>query len=341
MKFLSLILVASLFHLFAPADRSMAQNISAGDRLNLSIAMKIADHHGGLLWPDFEQTPKTTLLIAPDEQAVICVDDVPEGFARQMPDLGGCPLYQAKTPHNPYRIRAFTTFGRKPTIIIGSPYTANPFPLWIGIWLHEHFHQYQMTMTDYQKRAEALMLADEGDENGAWMSDFPFPYADQKVQKAFQLLSESLAAALAASDQARRLDLLHIHLDALEHFKNISGEKAARWAAFTAWQEGTANYFEMKILQLAAQEPGAIFAEAPSRPDTAEFKRSSDRQYNKMIASLKSADLGEQKSLAFYALGAGQSFLLDDLDADWHKDYRNRPFDLEPLLREALSKARS
>ncbi|GER08110.1 hypothetical protein JCM17843_24200 [Kordiimonadales bacterium JCM 17843] len=55
-----------------------AQTVSAGDRLNLGLAMKIATEFGEQDWPHMAKASRTTLLIAPDEQAIICLDDAPE-----------------------------------------------------------------------------------------------------------------------------------------------------------------------------------------------------------------------------------------------------------------------
>ncbi|GGO06072.1 hypothetical protein GCM10007972_04050 [Iodidimonas muriae] len=311
-----------------------AQTVSAGDRLNLGLAMKIATEFGEQDWPHMAKASRTTLLIAPDEQAIICLDDAPEGFERQSEDLLDCPIHLTKTPHNPYRIRAFTTFGRTPTVIIGSPYSAEPFALWIGIWLHEHFHQYQMSRPDYRVEAESLGLAEPGDSAGAWMTDYDFPFADKSLNEAFDKVGRTALSALKATDDGALHKGVEAHIHALNDFEAIAGPRSTRWAAFTAWQEGTADAFQIHMLMKTA-ENAQIFGLDGQKSN---FLRTAKRQQAQMESRLRSADLARDKVLAFYALGAAQSQILERLNTDWKTRYRTEPFTLKLLLEQAISR---
>lgn len=57
-----------------------------------------------------------------------------------------------------------------------------------------------------------------------------------------------------------------------------------------------------------------------------------------MESRLRSADLARDKVLAFYALGAAQSQILERLNTDWKTRYRTEPFTLKLLLEQAISR---
>lgn len=316
-----------------------AQGFSGGDRINLATAMAIADAHGPPRWPGLKDAPKATLLIAPAAQAVVCPFAEPEpaeGYEPRAP-LAGCAVFVKATPYRAGRVKAMTTGGARPLVIVGSPYTAEPFPLWIGIWLHEHFHQFQMAAPGYRAAAEGLGLAAPGDGRGRWMVDFAFPFGD--TADAFADAARALAAALDAPAPAR----LASYLDARQRFFGCAGARAGRYAAFVAWQEGVANAFEIDQLKAAAADPAAVGA--PVAP--AAYDALAARLTRRMMEKLARPDLPGDQRLAFYAQGYGEARLLDRLTGCgesaaapgcWRADYQAARFDLGPLLKAAAQR---
>lgn len=316
--------------LIAPAG---AQPLSSGDKLNLEVAMAITRKFGTPLWPDMAEASYATILIAPEERAFVCFSTQPSDTVLYEGKIAGCKVHTLPTDFNSERIQAVTVLGREPMVIIGSPYTAEVFPLWVGIWLHEHFHQYQMQAPGYQVSAEALGLADEDDQSGQWMVTFDFPFDQPAVQKSFTLAANKLHAVmtrLEKPDEARTA--LRAYLQAKKAFHRTVGSKAARWASFVSWQEGLADAFEITMLEAVGGDP-SFYSSAVSAES---FGRLAAHHRADMLAKLDNPDLAGDRRLAFYTLGAAEALTLDALVPEWRSAPENSRFDLNPLLQSAV-----
>lgn len=328
----SAVLVFGLAALFTPAAAQQNRpKFGGGDALNFAVAKRIAQTFANDLWSGWQRTEPATLMITPRADYFLC----PPFVIDEMIDLGhhrsiGCSVRVRQKSYDPQRIEAFTLAGRVPTVVIGSPFSAEPFPLWIGIWLHEHFHQYQMGRTGYREAAEALGLAEEGDRNGQWMVTFPFPYEEADVSEAFSEMSDNLLQLLAKMEHGGTpsADGLKAYRRSRQAFADSVGERASLYAQFVAWQEGVALYTEIRLIDAVAENPTAL-GELARHVDGIGFERLADRLRRRMKVHLGSAALSQHKRLAFYAWGAAEAFVLDaTTDGQWREDYTQSGFKL-------------
>ena len=87
-----------------------------------------------------------------------------------------------------------------------------------------------------------------------------------------------------------------------------------------------ARYVELSAAQRAAGQQPAIGCLRDLKPSASEV---ADKMLSDVLASLESARLGEQKRVAFYAVGAAIALLLDETSPAWKTKYFEQPFLLE------------
>ena len=284
------------------------------DARNIALATAIVQRVGDEIWPGWSKTAFQIDLLTQDGPVLVNVD-------------------RPFTPPNfPRDLEATIELETGPIIIIGQPkYTQAATPLrWSVTLLHEHFHQWQYSWPDYHAATTALNLA-RGEKGGMWMLDYPFPYTDARVNAAYARLSSNLADALQAIGTPRFGEAAKRYLRSRQAFKALLSPDDYKYFAFQCWQEGTARYTEIRVAQLAARAHGSdpsFLTDAQS----AALMRMSGAIYWSVQQRLRTIPLRVDKRIDFYAVGAGEALLLDQLAPGWHGRYLDRAMDLRAFV---------
>ncbi len=307
----------------APAE---SPALAPADRVLLLETFRLAAELGEEIWPGWGVAPWEVLLVGERHEDLITSPRRPEGFAELERDepLEGKVLVRARTA--PPDLRAtYPILGGPPVVVVGRPAATGLDPTaWVVMVLHEHFHQLQMSDSEYQTEVAALDL-DGGDRSGNWMLDFPFPYDDPEVEARFKGLCTTIRAVLAGDVPAAFV------AEALGGLAAVLPEDAYRYLGFQLWQEGVARYVQYRVARLAGEsfEPSAAFV---LLPDYRPFSDVAAELRAQILAELAAPRLAEQRRIAFYAAGAGLAMVLEEQSPGWRRGYLQRKFALEGLL---------
>jgi hypothetical protein len=297
-----------------------APRLSDRDRVRLAEAFRVADRVRSEVWPGWERTPMAVLLVADSLEYLVGHPRPTSEFA----PLGHDSMLARDVLARPRRfppdlLATFPAVAGTATIVVGSAErTRKSSAEWVLTLLHEHFHQWQSSLPDYHHRADGLGLA-RGDTTGRWMLDYPFPYDSAPVQRAVNAFAASLARMEPLDSVARRRRAL---------CRALSPDDD-RYLEFQLWQEGVPRYLEIAVAEAAAQagEPGEAFRRLPDYERYADLARRLRRRLEERLSEL---NLGEERRVAFYALGAGVAAVLDRSDGDWKQRYAEQLFTLLP-----------
>lgn len=284
---------------------------SPDDLKNIALSTQIVQRVGDDLWPKWSQTQFAIDLITANGPAGI-------GMAGPSPAPSFPPELEATFPLQ----------NGVPTIVIGEPqFTASKTPVrWSVTLLHEHFHQWQYTWPEYFPATVALGLS-KGSNDGMWMLNYPFPYANAKISAAYRTMADDLASAVDALGTTRSATATRAFLGARERFKSLLPADDYKYFAFQCWQEGTARYTEIAVARLAAK----AHAEDPSFLTDSQAAALSDDAKSTLrgvLKRLRTVPLETGKRANFYAIGAGEAMLLDGVSPGWHAKYFDRRMDL-------------
>ena len=285
------------------------------DRQNIALSTAIVQRVGDSLWPKWAQTPFQIDLLTSNGPALV---NVPKPFA---------------PPPFPRNLEATVILDGGPIVVIGQPqYTQAKTPVrWSVTLLHEHFHQWQQSWPEYTDAVTSLNLA-RGDKTGMWMLNYAFPYGDARVDAAYALMSDRLADALDELETPNFGDALAKYLKARAAFKSLLSLDDYRYFAFQCWQEGTARYTEIAVARLAVQthESDPSFL---NDLQASALREDADRTYAGVLKRLRSLPLAQEKRVDFYAVGAGEAFILDHVAPSWREQYLDSRMDLGRFLK--------
>ncbi len=294
------------------------------DRVRLAEAFRLADALNGKLWRDWDKAPFAVLLITPEYEFLIrhpqpSADFLPLGNDNL---LGSEVRYRVRTQPLHF-LATFPIAGLPPTIVIGQAEntSSKTSTRWVVTLLHEHFHQLQMSQPSYFKDVDSLDLSGS-DETGMWMLNYAFPYESPPVKQAFHSLAALLHDAVLTRDPGK-------YFQERAKLKSLLNEKDYRYLSFQLWQEGISRYTEYKVADWAAKEykPSPAFL---SLKDYEAFKSvAEDILAERILGDLKDFDLARDRREGFYAYGAGEGLLLDQLNAAWRDEYLKEKFFLE------------
>lgn len=284
---------------------------SPEDSANIALATAIVQQVGDSIWPGWQSTPFRIDLITANGPAEI-------NFKAPEPAPSFPPTLEAMFPW-PDGV---------PTIAIGEPQfvQARTPTRWTVTLLHEHFHQWQDAWPQYFPAVNGLGLSSPGD-SGMWMLDYPFPYANSKVVSQYAALSGLLADAISSPGVTAKGAAF---AQALNAFSASLQDKDRRYFAFQCWQEGVARYTEYAAAHAAAdahtRDPDFL-----TDSQAALLAADAESTYAKVLRELRDPSaLGRDKRDAFYAFGAGEAMLLDEMNPGWHSKY------LDPRMNLAL-----
>jgi hypothetical protein len=300
------------------------------DRVRIAEAYRLADALGDGLWKGWSAAPFAILLVTPEREFLIGHPAPTDDFTRMgLDELLGAEVWSRERVFDPGLAATFPAVGGVSTIVIGqaeNTYLATSTP-WVLTVLHEHFHQLQNVQPDYYDDVNALGLA-KGDTSGGWMLDYAFPYDDPEIAALYAARCSALGAALAAREREDFAGHVADYIGAREELRARLAPDDSKYLEFQVWQEGIARYTEQRIGALAAAkyEPSDAFR---SLDDYTTYADASRVLVERMQANLASGQLATLKRGAFYALGAGEGLLLDQIAPDWRATYFERRFTLD------------
>jgi hypothetical protein len=304
----------------------------AEDRVRLAEAFRLAEQVREPLWAQWSQAPFAVLLVTPEHEFLVRHPRPTAEFRR----LGYDSLLQSDVHVRPRQFppqmaATFPAVGVVPTIVLGQPeHTGFAASRWVLTLLHEHFHQLQYSTPGYYAGVEALGLSG-GDETGMWMLNYAFPYDSARVQARFGAMSSALATALDAAGTPRAAAALAAFVEAKGAFRTELSEPDYRYFDFQVWQEGVARYTEYQAGRRAERyRPEESFLELPGATSFAEAAESLGRSIRD---DLRTGNLGRDRRVAFYAVGAAMALLLDDAAPGWRSRYFEEPFQLDSHFR--------
>ncbi len=317
----------------APADGGAGGSagpagLRAADRVRLAEAFRLAEVCGDEVWPGWDAAPFELLLVTEERELLFRPSERPAGLEEigRDPGLGG-PILSRERQFPPNLLATFPAFGPTPTIVVGTAEaTGAGSTQWVVKVLHEHFHQLQMSAPGYYEESDALGLAD-GDDQGQWMLDYPFPYDSSEVGERYAALSSEVARRLERAPGEAAADLEDLW-SLLGRLRESVSEKDYNYLSFQLWQEGVSRYVELEVAECAASrfEPSTPFRELA---DFESFSSFATRLRESVLEGLRAPSLAEERRVAFYDLGAGIALLLDRAGADWKRRYLQRKFFLD------------
>jgi hypothetical protein len=301
------------------------------DRVRLAEAIRVSGELGDRLWPGWGSTPLAVLLVTDSAEFLIGHPQPTADFAPLGHDaLLGRAVWTRPRQFSPTLLATFPAVAGIPTIVIGSAErTSKTSTAWVLTLLHEHFHQWQYTRSDYYPGVARLNLA-TGDTTGQWMLNYPFPYDSEQVQKRMRHLAIALARALETPSSGRDKavqDVIH----ARKRLRAILTPADYRYFEFQLWQEGVARFIEYAAARVAGglKEPAFEFR---SLSDYESYGKAAGTARRRLRQELQQVDLERQRRVAFYPIGAAIALILEDTRSDWKQAYGERPFALANLL---------
>jgi hypothetical protein len=105
-----------------------------------------------------------------------------------------------------------------------------------------------------------------------------------------------------------------------------------RYLEFQLWQEGVARFIEYRAAELASQwhRSGNAYKRLPDHTPYADVAK---RNRISLRRELDQLDLGKDRRISFYSLGAAYALLLDSTQPGWKQKYESTPFLLTVLLK--------
>jgi hypothetical protein len=299
------------------ASPCAAATLAPEDRANIDIAQAVVQRVGDSLWPNWSKTPFVVALVT-SSGPVFVNGPTPDPMPSFAPDL------EATFP-----------IDGTPTIVIGTPAEVQATPVrWQVTLMHEHFHQWQQTWPAYFPDVRDLGLAGD-DKTGMWMLNYRFPYQDAATGDAYGRLANRLASAVDAIGKPEFADDAKAYVEARARFRSMLKPNDYRYFAFQCWQEGVARYTEIAVARAAAAEhrrDRGFLSDAQAKA----FEDDAAATESRVEHRLRSIPLKEGERSDFYALGAGESLLLDQLDPVWRANYLDARMDLGAYMGGAM-----
>ncbi len=320
------------FSSLTPAGLLSQSPLSTSDRARLAEANTLVRNLSERIWPGWERTPFALLLVTDSAEYLVGHPHPTSEFSGAVYDSAlGMDVRSRRRTFAPTLLATFPAVGGLPTIVVGTAErTGKSSTDWVLTLLHEHFHQWQYSLPGYYRRSDELDLAG-GDSSGMWMLNYPFPYDSAPVQAASKDLARALLQALNAAPQVRQPAIQAILRARTALAKHLTPADT-RYLEFQLWQEGVARFIEYRGAELAARShrPGRAYRHLP---DYASFADASKQNGIALRRELDRFDLGKNRRISFYPLGAAYALLLESSRPGWKQTYQATPFVMTPLLK--------
>jgi len=309
----------SLISLLVLAIAAFAQvapsKLAPPDAVRIEEFYRLAPTIEDKLWSGWSKVPTPLILVTADTEFLTRYPTPPKEFKHVDEDLFARPRQY------PINLQAtFPAFGPPAVIVVGQPSnteskTSTP---WLFMLMHEHFHQLQWAQPGYTDAINALGLS-KGDTTGMWMLNYPFPYDNPGIARAFANLRDLLLRVVNEPDGPRFRSLANEYINARAKFFAKLSPDDHKYLAFQLWQEGIARYTEVESAEAAADyRPTPQFA---ALADYESFRSFAKRKRSVTLDDLSRANLPSQKRTVVYSFGATEGFLLDRIHPNWREDY--------------------
>jgi hypothetical protein len=283
------------------------------------LAAQIQDQ----IWPNWSQVPAPLLVVTPETEFLTHHPATPKEFKAAEDGF-----YARPRQFETNLLATFPAFGPPSVIVIGEPKntsskTSTP---WLITLMHEHFHQLQNSQTGYFQAVQDLGLS-RGDTTGMWMLNYPFPYDEPEVARAFANLRDLLLKAVNEPDKHEAEKLARKYIQARKGFFARISPDDRKYFNFQLWQEGIARYTQIKAAEAAAQYQPT--AEYTALSDFESFAAYAAKARTDTLNELKRADLSQWKRNVVYSFGAAEGLLLDRLNPKWKDAYFKHPLAMD------------
>lgn len=328
-KSILLTTITFLISLSALSQTGLDEN----DRIRLAEAFRLAQKLGNRLWHNWSKTPFAVLLITKENEFLIRHPTPPADFKFIGEDFLLKSKIYIRPRQFPPNLLATFPFEGTPTIVVGQAENTNQknSTAWVVILLHEHFHQLQMSQSDYNTSVTELDLAGNN-SNGSWMLNYAFPYKEVMVGKQFELLSRLIQETMETKNRQDFQTKLKKYLEARADLKKILSSKDYKYFSFQMWQEGIARYTQYQIAELARRKYKPT-REFQNLPDYRTFSSIEQQNLQNLKNEISRMNLSDYQRTAFYPLGASEGLLLDRNNRKWRRKYFSEKFYLEELFK--------
>ncbi len=303
-----------------------AQQPSADDAVRIAEFYRLAAQVQDRVWPGWSKAPAPLLLVTTDTEFLTHQPQPPKEFQKLGDDLYARPR---QFPTN--LLATFPAFGPPAAIVVGEPRNtqAKTSTPWLIVLMHEHFHQFQYERPGYYEALNDLGLS-RGDKNGSWILNYPFPYEQPDIVRAFAGLRDRLLQALGERDPKKFRQLAKVYArERRRVFGGLSPDDH-KYISFQIWQEGIARYVQIKAAEAAAAyEPTPAFR---ALPDYEPFSVQARTAEAATLDQLRRADLASMKREFVYAFGGAEGLLLDRFNPKWRDAYFRHLLTLDPLF---------
>ncbi|MEO9871716.1 hypothetical protein [Ekhidna sp.] len=300
------------------------------DRIRIREANHISQQFGDLIWDGFNEPPFSILFIMDDYEYLIEHYYQPDDFDRidDYDTLLYSAIHRRPTQMNKSFLATFPFAGLN-TIVIGTPEnTGLNSTGWIITLLHERFHQYQYSSPKYFAEASELGLSN-GDDTGMWQLNYPFPYQDSKVVRAYEIYTKALYDAVKSIGMDNWENAKTEFFKARNAFKSSLSPDDYKYISFQWYQEGIARYTEYAFLErLEDYEPTTEINQLPDFIPFNEYKKTFLEKHMNNVLNLKLEEVGR---VTVYDVGFAEALIIRELNSDWDKNYLKLKFDLEKL----------
>lgn len=316
-----------------PSAAGSVPSLDEKDRVRLAEAFRLADSVGDQVWPGWKSVRFAVLLVTPTTEFLIRHPHPSADFvAGPYDSLLGSVIY-SRARVFPTAFQATFPVAGVWTVVIGQAESARPAQTstrWVLTVMHEHFHQWQDRLPSAQAAVDSLGLA-RGDKTGMWMLNYPFPYADTTIARAFEGASRAASVALRSRGTPGFSGAYASFREARLRLAQLLPPDDARYLEFQLWKEGVARYTEYDVARTAARgyEPSDRFR---SLSDYTSFAAQADSALGRLIHELDSLHLSDWQRVVVYPFGAAEALFLDERDPGWKARYESERFRLDRLM---------
>lgn len=327
--FLFLYIIFSFFHFVYSQE---LPKIRTEDRIRIAEAVSLNNELVESVWKNWSKTEFSILLVDSNYEFLI-YNSSPSGDFKSLyyDSLLKSDIYYRPRQFQENFRATFPAVNNIATVVIGIPEKTNKSSTdWVITLLHEHFHQYQMSQTDYFESVNALELS-HGDKTGMWMLNYDFPYSVDSVNDEFNILCKNLVETIGSLDSENFMIKAKGYYEERNRFTGMLKSDDYKYFSFQLWQEGIARYIELKIAQNAA-ENYLPSNEMQSLHDYTSYKYEAEKINSGILKNLRELTLSYYKRIAFYYIGAGEAILLDKINPVWKDKYFSNKFYLENYI---------